>query len=66
LGESSAQNLSSMAWALATLDLLDALLFVALARAMEWCVDKFKAQELANRVWAFANANLSEELLFVV
>ena len=68
LGESNAQVLANSAWAFATADqpdvLLfaafaeadrpDALLFATFARMAERRLDKINAQELANTAWAFA------------
>ena len=54
MGKFNAQDLANTAWAFAMVDLLDELLFAALARVMEWRAGKFKPQVLANIAWAFA------------
>ena len=45
---------------------MDVLLFMALARAADWCMGDFKAQDLANTAWAFATMGHSEIQLFRV
>ena len=62
--EFKAQELANMAWAFATVDLSDELLFAVLAKVAQWQVGKCKAQNLANTAWAFATLDLSDELLF--
>ena len=54
LGKFDAQNLANRAWTLATVDCLDALLFVALARVAEWHLAEFNAQNLTKTAWSFA------------
>ena len=58
MGKLKAQGLANMAWAFATVDLSDELLFAALARVAGWRVGKFKAQGLANMAWSFATVDL--------
>ena len=53
VGDLNAQELANTAWAFATADQSDQLVFAALARAAEWRVGEFNAQELANTAWAF-------------
>ena len=58
MGKFKVQELANTAWAFATVDLFDELLFAALARIAKWRVGKFNAQELANMAWAFAMVDL--------
>lgn len=46
------------------MDLSDAQLFRALAKAAERCMGDFKAQEVANTAWAFATGGQSDGQLF--
>ena len=48
MGDFNPQSLANTAWAFATAGQNDALLFAALAKAMERRVDDFKVQNLAN------------------
>ena len=48
MGDFKAQELSNAAWAFAKVALLDAQLFMALARVAERHMDDFKVQGLAN------------------
>ena len=63
LDKFSAQNLANMAWAFATADRSDALLFALLVRAVERRLGEFNPQNLANTVWAFVMADRSDALL---
>ena len=57
MGEFNAQELANTAWAFATADQSDVLLFAALVRAALWRhVGKFNAQGSASTAWAFAAA----------
>ena len=55
-----------MAWAFATADQPDALLFAALARVAERRLGEFNAQNLANTAWAFTTTDQWDVLLFAV
>jgi len=50
------QELANTAWAFATADRSDALLFVLLVRVVERRLGEFKPQDFANTAWAFATA----------
>ena len=52
----TAQNLTNMAWAFATVCQSDASLFGTLARSAAQHVRDFNALALANAAWAFATA----------
>ena len=54
LNDFQPQNLSNIAWALATVKHSDHRLFAALAREAGQHLHEFKAQALANTAWAFA------------
>ena len=58
------QNLANMAWAFATVNQSDEILFMALARVAEQQVSEFTEQGLTNTAWAFATVHQSEEKLF--
>ena len=46
-------------------ELLDTL-FAALARAVEWCIGKFRSRELASTLWALETVQQWDALLFKV
>jgi len=50
------QGLTNTAWAFATAGQSDALLFAALAKAVQQHVSDFNMQELVNTAWSFATA----------
>ena len=64
IGKFIAQELANTTWAFGTATRSDAVLFAALARAMERCLGAFSAQNLANTAWAFETATQSDAVLF--
>ena len=58
------RGLANTAWAFATEGWRDALLFAALARTAERCLDDLSAQGLANTAWAFATKGWRDAPLF--
>ena len=64
MGEFSAQGISMLAWAFATLGHFDKKLFAALALETQLRVSEFNAQDLANTAWAFATVGQLDEQLF--
>ena len=62
IARGNAQRLANTAWAFATADQSDALMFAALAKAAMRRVGEFNAQGPANTAWAFATAYQSDTL----
>ena len=62
--EFKAQELANIAWAFATLALLDKTLFEALAREAKRRGSEFNAQSIANTAWAFAKPGQLDKTLF--
>ena len=60
----AAQELGNTAWAFGAATQSDAMLFAALARAVERRLGAFIAQALANTAWAFGTATQSDAMLF--
>ena len=63
MGGFNQQGLTNTAWAFATADQKDALLFTALAIAAERRMGAFDRQELANTAWAFATMGQTDAVL---
>ena len=64
MADFKAQNLTNMAWAFATANQLNALLFRGFSTVAERRVHEFDAQGLANSAWAFAAAGMFHAVLF--
>ena len=62
--EFTAQALTNMTWAFATVSQSDKRLFVTFARAVERHMSMFIAAELAITVWAFATVDNLDKQLF--
>lgn len=59
-------NVVNAAWAFATVDHSDTLIFEVFARVTEQYARHFKLRELASAAWAFAKADHSDAPLFEV
>ena len=64
MGDLKAQGIANTAWAFATANRFDALLFAIFACAVERFVVEFSAQNLANTLWAVATAGRADAPLF--
>ncbi|KAJ1619209.1 hypothetical protein T492DRAFT_578349, partial [Pavlovales sp. CCMP2436] len=64
IGNFNPQDLSSAAWAFATLGAPAPQLFEAIAHESELRIGRFKPKELANTVWAFATLDVPAPQLF--